>query len=253
MWFSTPIATWTYEVPSTLLALKHPLLLFAMLIVFFVGLLASPRRYRWLVLFWLAVPPVALCLVRVRFYHRYLSYFLPLIAIVMARGIDYLAATIQPRRPGRTVATACLTLLVALPSLAQLPNYYNHLQKLPWRELVSFVEANHEPGDVVFVNVRADLWSIRTPPDWYGTVPADELRWEAFLEDGTLADPEQLLMLPAVARDHPRVWLVFSTIDKETEQAIVDVLQDRFRLVQMQEFAYSEVMLFEALSSEATP
>ncbi len=248
VWFSAPIATWTYEVPSLLLALKHPLLLGAAFALFFIGLLSSPRQQRALILLWFLVPPVVLFVVRLRFYDRYLSYFLPLLTIVMAHGIDHLASAIGPIRRRRMVALALLTVLTAAPNLAQLPGYYQSTQKEQWRELVSWVESSRQPGDLVLVTLNSGVWAPQEPFDWYRTVPDPELPWQFFPEGGVLTDRAQLAELPTVVQGHPRVWFVLPSGATQTEQEISEALEEWFRLVQEREFVQLRAILYGAVS-----
>ena len=248
-----PIATWTYELPSRLLALQHPLLLFAMFALFFIGLLSSSRRLVALVLVWFLVPPAILLLVKVRFFHRYLSYFLPLFTIVVAHGIGYVASIVPVRPQRRWLIIALLTLLVVTPSLAQLPEYYQDTQKTQWREVISFVEANRQPGDVALVTLNSNVGAAQQPFDWYRTVPATELPWQFFPKEGTLTDPEQLRELPALTQNHQRIWFVLPEAATDTQEQISEALQERFRLQQVQEFVHLRVVLYEAVTSGRLP
>ncbi len=248
-WLSLPIATWTYELPSSLLALKHPVFLFVVFAIFFVGLLSSPRQRVALVLLWFIIPPLVLFLVKVRFYNRYLSYLLPLFMIVVAHGIDHLAHIARPGRQRRVVFVALLTVLVAAPNIVQLPAYYQKTQKEQWREVIASVESNRQPRDIVLVTLNSFDWAPQQPFDWYRTVPDIELPWQFFPEGGSLRDPAQLSELPAVTRGHQRIWFVLPLQDTESQQAIAEALKDQFRLVQEREFVHLKVVLFEAVSS----
>jgi uncharacterized membrane protein len=247
-WASSRVATWTYELPGSLLGLGHPALLWAIFALFFVGLLSSSRRQMVLSLLWFLVPPLVLSLLKVRFYYRYLSYFLPLFLLVVAHGIDTLAATIRPSRR-RGPVLALLAVLVAIPNLVQIPAYYREAQIRQWREAIQFVEAHRQPGDLVLVTLNFSLWEPSEPFDWYRTVPDSELPWQFFPEGSILEDPAQLDDLPALTRGHPRVWFLFSALDPDGEPAIVAAMEDQFRLVQRQEFLYLNLVLFEARSS----
>ncbi len=251
-WLVTPIATWTYELPSSLLALTHPALLAAFFAIFFVGLLSSSRRRAALVLLWFLVPPVILFFARVRFYHRYLSYFLPLFMIVVAHGIHYIGSMLRGRRQ-RLLAVALLAALAAAPSLAQLPDYYQGTQKTQWRETISFIEANHQPGDVVLVTLNSILGAPVQPFDWYRTVPSTELPWQYFPKDGTLADPTQLGELPAITQHYRRAWFILPMGSSEIENGISTRLSGHFLPVEKLDFGHLEVLLYRAISPGEAP
>jgi hypothetical protein len=250
---STPIATWTYELPSRLMTLKHPLLLLGMFAFFFIGLLSSSRRLVALVLVWFLVPPIVLFLVKVRFYHRYLSYFLPLFTIVVAHGINYVAAMLPVRQQRRWLVIALLTVLVVTPSLAQLPEYYQVTQKAQWREVVSFVEDNRQHGDIALVTLNAVVGAANQPFDWYRTLPDSELPWQFFPEDGNLTNPQQLSELPVITRHYQRVWFILPAATIEMEEMMPEVMSERFRLVQEHEFVHLRVLLYESMTSGRLP
>jgi mannosyltransferase len=281
-WVSSRIATWTYELPGSLLGLQHPALLWAFFVLFFLGVLSHTRLLSSarlsdslkqrplllqgssltqrsllppvaLILLWFLVPPLVLSVVRVRFYYRYLSYFLPLFLLVLAHGLVTLAATIRPHRQQRGVLLAFLAVLVAMPNLLQLPSYYRDTQIRQWREVISFVESHRQPGDLVLITLNYSLWEPSEPFDWYRTVPEDELPWHFFPEGGILEDPSQLDQLPALTQGHPRVWFLFSALDPDGEPAVTAAMQDRFHLVQRQEFLYLNLVLFEAAPSARNP
>jgi hypothetical protein len=228
-----------------LLALQHPGVLAAMYAVFFIGLLSSSRRRVVLVILWLLIPPVVLVFVRVRFYHRYLSYFLPVFMIVVSHGIDYLASMPEGRRR-RLVAITLVAVLVATPSLVRLPDYYQGKQKAQWREAISFIEANHQPGDIVLVAANYVVGAPDQPIDWYRTLPPAELPWQYFLKEGTLSEPAQLHELSQVTQGHRRVWFLLSAALQVEE--ISEPLQGSFQLVLQKEFLHLSVLLYQGVS-----
>ena len=242
-----------YELPSALLALKHPVLLLVLYVLFFMGLLTSPRRWVALVLVWFLVPPVILYFMKVRFYHRYVSYFLPLFAIVVAHGINYLASIAPVRRHRRWLIVGLLTVIVAIPSIAQLPEYYRGTQKAQWREAIAFVETNRRPGDIALVILNSSVGAAEEPIDWYRTVPDTELPWQFFPEGGRLTSPDQLRELPAVTQGYQRIWFVLPEAVTEMNERISSALQGQFQLAQEQEFVHLQVALYETTSPGSPP
>jgi hypothetical protein len=245
-WLSTPIATWAYELPSSLLAVQHPALLALVFAVFFIGLLSSSRRRVALALLWFLIPPVTLFFVRVRFYHRYLSYVLPLFMIVVAHGINYVASMLEGRRQ-RLVAMTLLAVLVATPSLVRLPDYYQGKQKAQWREAISFIEANHQPGDIVLVAANYVVGAPEQPIDWYRTLPAAELPWQYFLKEGTLSESAELHELSRVTQGYRRVWFLLPAALQVEE--ISEPLQGSFEFMLEQDFVHLKVLLYQPGSS----
>jgi len=235
------------------MALNHPLLLFLMFAFLFLGMLASSWWLVGLVLIWALVPPVILFLVKVRFYHRYLSYFLPLFTIVMAHGIGELATVLPVRQQRRWIVIALLTVLVTTPSLLQLPEFYEGTQKAQWREVISFVEANRQPGDIALVTLNSIVGAAQQPFDWYSTVPTAELPWQYFPPDGTLPDAEQLRELLAVTQGYQRVWFVMPSAATGLDAEISGALKEHFRPVQRQKFVHFEIVLYEAVTSRRLP
>lgn len=76
-------------------------------------------------------------------------------------------------------------MLTATPNLVQFPEYYQGTQKEQRREVVSSVESNRQPGDLVLVTLNSGVWAPQEPFDWYRTVPDTELPWQFFPEGGT--------------------------------------------------------------------
>lgn len=247
-WFDRPIATWTYELPSSLLALSHPAWLGLVLVFFFVGLLSSARRQVALVLLWVLVPPIVLFAVKVHFYHRYLSYFLPLCTLVVAHGLDGVASAFWPMRVRRWVALALLTLLVAAPNLAQLPEYYRDAQKEQWREAIAFIESNRQPGDGVLVMSSFIVGAPHQPFDWYRTVPSSELPWQFFDIGADETVPGQWDELLTMVQGHRRVWFVMPASATEIGEAINERLHGRFQWLEERGFVCLQVVLYQAFS-----
>lgn len=245
-WFASPIAVWTYGLPRELLNVESPLFLLVILSLFVLGLVASTRRRVGMVLLWVLVPLPILALMRVVIYFRYFSYFLPLIVIVIAHGILYLAGTMTRRPARRALAIGLLTALVAAPNLAALPSYYLEPQKQQWREVIAYVEDNRQPGDLILVHSLNRPAMV--PFDWYSTVPEEDLPREAFLEGLAVTDRSQIGGLEAATEGHGRVWFVFCRTPEEGREAMIEAMHGSFRAVNDWTFHGTDLVLFESRS-----
>lgn len=243
-WFASPFAVWIYGLPRELLNAESPLLLLVILALFVLGLVASTRRRVGLVLLWVLAPLPILALMRVVIYFRYFSYFLPLLTIVVAHGIQHLAGTIAWRPVRQAIAAGLLTALVAAPSLAALPGYYLEPQKQQWREVIAQVEEHWQPGDLILVH------SLHRPAmlpfDWYSTVPEEDLPRQAFLEGLAVTDRSEIGGLEAATEGHRRVWFVFCRTPEEGWQAIIEAMHGPFRTVNNWAFEGIDLVLFES-------
>lgn len=246
-WYERPAATWTYKLPSLLLALSHPAWLGLIFSFSFAGLLSLSHRRVALVLLCVLIPPAALLCVKVNFYHRYLSYFLPLMLIVTARGIGPIASALSPRRPVPWRTMALLTVLLATPNLVQLPEYYRDAQKEQWREVTLLFQSNRQPGDSVVVMSSFVLGAPRQPFDWYVTAPPSELPLQFFHVPIDGAHPTLWQELDSAVQGHRRVWFVIPLHAAEIEKEIAATLVGSFRLVQKREFVSLQVQLYQAL------
>jgi 4-amino-4-deoxy-L-arabinose transferase-like glycosyltransferase len=245
-WLSWPVVFGTYGMLAEYLNLRSvPFLVYPFLVLFFLGLLCERRRSP-LILLWFLVPLPILFLTKYWLQPRYLSYFLPLILLVSARGITWLATAITPARRKDTLALVALTGLVALPSLIQLPAYYAEPQEDQWREVTAFVEVNHRAGDLVLISSAYDPTPL--PFEWYATLPAKALPRQVFPEGpvtGVLTHLEQLDSLPAIAEGHDRVWFVYCYVNQDNQALVAKGMQEDYRIADQWEFVGLDLVLFE--------
>jgi hypothetical protein len=88
-------------------------------------------------------------------YARYLIFSLPLLLILMAEGIDWLARRVRMRR-GATVAAWGLTFIIVLCWMPNLSAQFAAKKQLPYARVARFLHAQMQKNDVVVAG-----WRIR--------------------------------------------------------------------------------------------
>ena len=130
------------------------------------------------------------------FYERYVLVALPGFLLTVAFGLDALS------RRNRRAAAGILMAFVAISTFS-LAHYYfdDTYAKGKYGTMMAFVSQNAQPGDALILNnpLQKPLFKYYTPIN----VPA------FFFPDGApLEDPVTRKQVEAVAREHPRIWLV---------------------------------------------
>jgi 4-amino-4-deoxy-L-arabinose transferase-like glycosyltransferase len=228
-WLTNPVVYWLHGLFGDFTNMRPYVPVFYLLLgLFLLGLVSSRGRTVLLVLLWTLLPLPVLVYIGISIYPRYMSYMAPLILIVMAKAITYLAEafTSQPKR--QTAALVVLTCLVAAPNLLLLPGYYSEPQKDQWRELAAVVDDGHQAGDVILFNSKYLLEPL--PFDWYSTTPAEELIRQPFPEGYMLRYAVQLDDLDSLTAGYERVWLAFCEVEPEIQALIRERLKARFEL-----------------------
>jgi mannosyltransferase len=250
-WLTNPVVFWLHGLFGDFTYMRPYLLVFYLLLgLFLLGLVSSRGRAVFLTLLWTLLPLPLLAYVGIWINPRYMSYMVPVILIVIARAVTYLAEVLAPKN-GQTAALLVLTGLAAAPSLLLLPNYYTEPQKDQWRELAAFVDAQHQTGDLILFNSVYPFDPL--PFDWYSTTPAEDLIRQPFPEDYVLRYEVQLNELDGLTAGFERVWLSFYGTEPAIRAPIMDQLSTRFELDGEWSFRGLDLLLFTASSSGGAP
>jgi hypothetical protein len=129
--------------------------------VFVLGFASCDRKRMALVASWIGAPFVLLAFVRSGYPSkpRYVLFILPLLLLLVARGITSGARALAPHLPAArgqrewlvpSMVTLTVLIFVSL-SVAPLSDYYSW-QKDDWRGAARYLADNMEPGDVVIVD-----------------------------------------------------------------------------------------------------
>lgn len=164
---------------------------------------------------------------------RYLSPFLPPYCVIAARGIA--------RMPGRALATL-VTVAIVLASSWPISDMYRFQQKEDWRGAVQYIDAQEQPGDVLFM-VEEDMW-LPFEHYYHGSMS----HWGV---SRTITDRDFLAArVGLAASSYKRIWLVLS---HTTNVMLKDYLMTSgyTELVSEKYFKDVEVDLFAVQSSAA--
>ena len=125
------------------------------------GLAACDLKRIALVAFWVGTPFVFLAVVQSDFRSkpRYVLFILPLLLLVIARGITsgsrligaHLLGSKSDRQWAPPIITALAVLAFASPSVAALRDYYPW-QKEDWRGAAAFLQESMRPGDIIIAD-----------------------------------------------------------------------------------------------------
>jgi 4-amino-4-deoxy-L-arabinose transferase-like glycosyltransferase len=242
---SDPVIYWTHGLFGLFTASSRYLVLFYVLLsLMLLGLVSSRRRTALLVLLCILLPVPIVLATRARIFPRYLSFFLPLIVIVIGRGATHLADAFKERAKMGRVLLALVVLLAAAPSLVELSRYYSQPDKEQWRELTAKVDAAHQPGDFLLASSLYRLTIL--PFDWYSSVPQSALPRQPFPEGGVLTSLSQIDALPQVTDGYSRVWFVMVWQKPEVVDMIVASMERSFALVEEHSYVGLELLLFQA-------
>jgi uncharacterized membrane protein len=149
---------------------------FLSVVLLLAGSWSAVREKRALLLLWVAIflGPILMSLQGVSVnwasYARYLIFALPLLLILMAEGIDWLARHIR-MRGGATIAAWSLTLIIVLgwtPSI-----YWQQFlvkRQWPYARVAKFLHEHMQKGDVIVAG-----WAIRFTLGQFFDHPGDEI------------------------------------------------------------------------------
>jgi 4-amino-4-deoxy-L-arabinose transferase-like glycosyltransferase len=179
------------------------------------------------------------------FQPRWLSFLVPLVAIQFANGVVALAA--RWSRPGREVAAGVLTCGLVAAGLPVLAHYYGDPGSRPynWRAAGVFVEHFREPGDLfLFVTPIPEMtleYYIHKPDASLTVVPVE------FVPKASVRPALTEEQVKALARAHPRVWLVETVpLTAAIHERLVRALDPAFRVVRSRDFQGVWIWLLEA-------
>jgi mannosyltransferase len=178
--------------------------------------LRGPRA--WLLMCYWAVPIILSVAISQRaniFYPRYFSFLVPPFAVLLAAGIDYLAAAALPRiqsagitRP--SILAACAVAFVGLN--APVINGYTDVDYAThdWRSAAELVTAEAGPRDyLLYVPAFAKTAFTYYYKGSLDNLPLTPVEVYAMVRQKRTADPGiNHAWALRLAEDHPRVWIV---------------------------------------------
>ena len=198
------------------------------LLILAAGFLTLARWPRWKatpISLCLLAPPLIvylLSLLRPMFHQRYLIFILPLYLIVLAAGAASWARWVHSCARGGAISLAAVPLafLLLAPALA-LNNYYHDARfakSPPWREMVQYLEARSQPGDMVIQNYP----DPSLPYYLTGKLPYQLVPQNLPFSETTVAET-----LTHLLNRHGRLWLVPTQSDEWDAAGLVQTWLDR--------------------------
>ncbi len=245
----------TYYHHGTLPLASRPAILlpFLLLTVAGVAALRETRRRAFLFSYW-CVPVVLAAAISLEwrlFFARYFSFVLPPFAIMVAAGVLMLAGAARPTfRTAAAAGLAAYLLVFTLPSLSAV---YSATPAYDWRGAGKHVAAMAQAGDFIlyvpaFTRIPFEYYFQGTQPRM-GLNPDEVPRGEQRRGEGGPAlrvavDPQRAA---ALAREHPRLWVVTSTgLATDMRAQIAAGLHPFFRRSEERMFGLVAVSLWES-------
>jgi mannosyltransferase len=127
---------------------------------------------------------------------------------------------------------------ILLLSLPHLSNYYATVQKEQWRDLVTYIEANAEPGDLLLFNaffsqLAFDYYSHRT-----------DLTKKPFPATTNVVTDENIKTLGSAIQGYNRVWLI-SSYGRDSKGLIGKTLSESYELADTDKYYGIDAYLFQ--------
>lgn len=203
---------------------------FFMLCLAAYGTAALSRRFRWqamLAVLWLIVPLAGTMLISHAVVNvwmvRYLIYASPALYILTAMGTVSLG-----RRNLLVIALACV---LSLPA-ARLGIYYTKAQRPEWRQAVSYIESNLQPGDAVAVY----RYGYRYVFNHYYTAGAPVFMLGSH-ELGRHAvsgwtDSRIACQMAQIPQRNCRIWFILSEGENIGEAAFESYIKRKYRVIE---------------------
>jgi len=244
--------TGSYYQRGTMPPLLQIVLLLPFLALALGGLARMGVRPRAFTLAYLVVPVAVTVLVSIRqdvFQERYFSFLQPPFTIMLAAGIISLMAG---RIFGRVLSLLGLVLLAGL-TVAALVGASRDAPDYDWREAGRYVTAEARAGD--FMLYVPPFIAIPFEHYYRGAAVPPQLSSREVLTTAKLAAQGKLRLrttvpvaaLPAIARAHPRMWIVSSAaLGPRVPVGIAEVMAPFFRQAQERRFGLVSVSLWEA-------
>lgn len=212
------------------------------LLILAAGAMALARRQRWaagLVGSCLLTPPMVVYLLSLRrpmFHERYLIFVLPPYLLFLAAGVTAWAR----RARGRLWAAASMAFLIGASGLS-LTNYFHdptYAKSPPWREMVQFLQAQSQPGDVVIQNY---------PDPGLNYYLADRLPHVPVPRNVPFAETKVEDTLLNLTEEYRRLWLIPVRADDWDATGFVETWLDRHAdLLQQRQFGPLRLRLYES-------
>lgn len=174
------------------------LMLFALIAVVALAKSKGQRAKLYVLSLWLVVPIVLPLLISQLvvpiWFDRYSIAVLPALYLLAAQGIRTVSGVGAVRAYGWAVSLAALAVIGFFSAGVLQDNF--EAGKEPWRALVKYVEANAEPGDVVFIGQKSEA-----PYDYYS-------RREDLVVEEVGLGPDRAAEVESEIKASDRVWLV---------------------------------------------
>ncbi|HSB03301.1 MAG TPA: hypothetical protein VLE49_21810, partial [Anaerolineales bacterium] len=141
------------------------------------------------------------------FHGRLILYLLPLVFVVLGKGIDWLISLIQ-NRIAANIAFAALIVLLLRPAIATTNSYlftHSYLQE-DLKPVFSFVENNKQDGDIVYLYHSVE-------PRYAYYAPSYDLEDLPYIagQNNTRNAKKYQVELSALPRER-RIWFIFSFV-----------------------------------------
>ncbi|MHB0912437.1 MAG: glycosyltransferase family 39 protein [Armatimonadota bacterium] len=233
---------WKWSDPGTLLAAGAMAFSFFVLVLALRGLRDFRRADAALVftVLWLALPIAGVILLSYTVSNMWMVHYLipasPALFLLVARGVCI---------GGRRLGTAAVAVVFAL-TLARLGLYYEKNMRPEWRRAVAYVQAHETPGDVIGIyyggNRHVFNYYYRGGARW-APVGSEEIASEHFSGWNALRVREMLQAFPLSGR---RFWLVLSNHDYAGGGAIVNYMEENYRVLDHRYYSQLELLLVDS-------
>jgi mannosyltransferase len=189
--------------------------------------------YIYLLMLWLLTPvlvPFAASQYIMPIYHyRY---------TMVASGAFYLLAARGIRNIGFKHIRILVVLFLVIMYGLSLKGYFSTVRKEQWREVISYIEKNARPGDLVLVHQNHCLVNI---VNYYSQ--RQDLVKKAFPENEDRVDSRNINDLEPAIQGYQNIWLIMSHKD-DPDELILSTLNQSMQFIYAKQYFGIELYLF---------